>query len=178
MHVYLLHFEAPIHHAKHYTGSTNDLARRFAEHFAGEGSAITAELKKRGLGFRVARVWKVETRESEYIAKLQKSGPKLCPICHPKNKRLNMGTGVPITALNRSGIRTNWNRLPENQPTTPTSNELCQTAEFTTRTKTNAPSNGRQNKKTTKIMVPCSQISPQGSQRKRDMLTEKLCKPF
>ena len=42
--VYLLHFDRPYAHARHYTGWTTDLTTRLADHAAGHGARLLAVL--------------------------------------------------------------------------------------------------------------------------------------
>ncbi len=48
--VYLLHLERPYQHAKHYTGWTQDLAARLAEHAAGRGARLLEVAGAHGIG--------------------------------------------------------------------------------------------------------------------------------
>ena len=77
--VYLLHFDRPYHHARHYIGFATDLDRRMEEHRAGRGARLMAVIASAGIGFVVARTWpgdrKLERRLKNY------HGPRLCPIC-------------------------------------------------------------------------------------------------
>ena len=106
--LYLLHFDEPIAHAQHYLGSTERLQTRLKEHATGHGSTLTTEFHKRAIGFTVARVWIVQHRTAEQIAKHQKNAPSMCWICNPENQRFNIGESVTITRLQKSGIRTRW----------------------------------------------------------------------
>lgn len=84
MAVYLLHFDRPLHHAKHYIGFTRDLETRIALHRKPNGSshhALMRAVYRAGIGFTVARVWPDGDRELERKLKARKSAPRLCPIC-------------------------------------------------------------------------------------------------
>jgi hypothetical protein len=83
--IYLLHFEKPYHHARHYLGWTeaNSLDDRLHHHRNGnkEGSKLMAAVSKAGIGFTIARLW-AGTRHDERKLKNQKNASKqLCPIC-------------------------------------------------------------------------------------------------
>jgi len=108
IYVYLLHFHSPIEHAKHYIGSTADIAKRMAEHASGNGARITNELGQRGIGFTLARVWEVPSRDFERKFKDQNNGPRFCPICHPGDyqKTLKGLQSISKALLERSGIQT------------------------------------------------------------------------
>lgn len=87
--IYLLCFERPYKHARHYLGfaaaPTPD--ERIQEHRDGTGSRLMAVIKAAGIGFTVARVWKDATRTDERALKDRKNtGAKLCPICRAARK--------------------------------------------------------------------------------------------
>lgn len=84
---YLLHFDEPIAHAKHYLGSTTNLERRISEHRRGYRARLMEVLKERGIGFQVARVWEGGDRQLEKKLKKQKQGTRLCPICNPRKEQ-------------------------------------------------------------------------------------------
>lgn len=78
--VYLLHFDKPLAHARHYMGYAEDLERRLKRHARGEGARRTQVLVEQGIGWRLARVWPGD-RKLERRLKNRKSAPKLCPLC-------------------------------------------------------------------------------------------------
>jgi hypothetical protein len=50
--VYLLHFDRPYRHARHYLGQwAQDLDARLADHDAGRGARLTAVVKAAGIGW-------------------------------------------------------------------------------------------------------------------------------
>jgi predicted GIY-YIG superfamily endonuclease len=55
--VYLLHFERPYRHARHYLGSAEDLEARLALHRAGREARLLEVIAGAGIGFVVARTW-------------------------------------------------------------------------------------------------------------------------
>jgi hypothetical protein len=55
---YLLHFERPYRHARHYPGWSADLEARLADHRAGRGSPLIRAAAVAGVGFVVARTWR------------------------------------------------------------------------------------------------------------------------
>lgn len=85
--VYLIHFERPYKHAKHYLGSTNDLNVRLANHRKGQGARLIQVLLEHGINYRLSRLWKFDTeREArlfERTLKRQKNSPRFCPWCNP-----------------------------------------------------------------------------------------------
>ena len=93
MTVYLLHFEEPIGdlsnprgQARHYLGFTDDLEQRLQAHRSGNGSAIMAEVSRRGIAWQLARTWN-GSRDLERRLKNQHNGPRLCPLCKGGSKR-------------------------------------------------------------------------------------------
>ena len=81
---YLLHFDRPYRHARHYLGWTKDkatLARRVEHHRNGSGARLTAVVSAAGIGFTVARTWDKGDRTEERKLKNRKNAPRLCPVC-------------------------------------------------------------------------------------------------
>jgi predicted GIY-YIG superfamily endonuclease len=86
--VYLLHFDRPYRHARHYTGWTSDLDHRLAEHAAGRGARLLAVIHAAGIGWQLARTWP-GTRTAERALKRQGGASRRCPLCgiHPTQRR-------------------------------------------------------------------------------------------
>lgn len=84
--VYLIHFDRPYKHAKHYTGWTDNLERRLAEHRAGTGARLMAVIKEAGIGWQLARTWE-GTRARERQLK-QRGASRHCPVCKEINALL------------------------------------------------------------------------------------------
>lgn len=80
MTVYLIHFDRPYKHARHYLGSAKDLNARLAEHRAGHGARLIQVIQEAGIGWRVARTWE-GGRLLECCLKARKNSPHLCPLC-------------------------------------------------------------------------------------------------
>ena len=87
--VYLLHFDTAFGHARHYTGWTNDLAARLAQHAAGRGARLTEVVKDAGIGWRLARTWPNATRTFERKLKNQGGASRRCPACGITPRTLN-----------------------------------------------------------------------------------------
>lgn len=84
MPVYLIHFDQPYKHARHYLGWTEDLSRRLEEHTNGNGSNLVHVISEAGITWKLARVWENAPRGFEmHLKKHRKNTPKLCPICNP-----------------------------------------------------------------------------------------------
>jgi predicted GIY-YIG superfamily endonuclease len=79
--VYLLHFEKPYCHARHYMGFTDNLDRRLAEHRNGSGSRLMEVISQAGIGWELARTWPKGDRALERKLKKQKHAWRHCPIC-------------------------------------------------------------------------------------------------
>lgn len=79
--VYLLHFNRPYKHAKHYLGSTRNLDQRISEHLNGHGARLLEVLVLNNISFQLVRTWKGD-KKLERKLKNMKCSPKLCPICN------------------------------------------------------------------------------------------------
>ncbi len=79
--VYLCCFDKPIHHAKHYLGSTGNLHERIKRHRNGTSRAcLPRAFHKLGIGFTVTRTWEGGFELEKELKKL-KNNRKLCPRC-------------------------------------------------------------------------------------------------
>ena len=81
--VYLLHFDTPYCHARHYIGYTTNLDQRLAMHAAGRGARLMAVIHDAGIHWAVAWVI-VGDRQLERRLKDRHESPRLCPICNPR----------------------------------------------------------------------------------------------
>jgi hypothetical protein len=79
--VYLICFERPYRHARHYLGWTNDLEHRMEKHLRGQGSPLIRAAIGVGIAVTLARVWPDADRNFESRLKRRKEGPRLCPRC-------------------------------------------------------------------------------------------------
>ena len=83
--VYLLHFDEPYKHARHYLGCTGNLEQRLEAHGTGRGARLMEVVHEAGIRFVLARLWKFDTYEQarawERKLKTWQAGPRLCPIC-------------------------------------------------------------------------------------------------
>ncbi len=78
--MYLLHFDQPYKHAKHYIGWTSDLDERLAHHASGHGARLLAVVGAAGIGWRLARTWS-GGRARERQIKKQGGASRCCPLC-------------------------------------------------------------------------------------------------
>jgi len=81
---YLLHFDRPYGHARHYVGWTQDLAARLQAHARGRGARLVQVVVKAGIGFRLARTWPESTRDREDLIKHAGGARRYCPECGVK----------------------------------------------------------------------------------------------
>lgn len=86
--VYLLHFDEPIAHAKHYIGWSKEHPEkeggRIEQHRKGQAARLTQVLLEKQIGFTVTRIWEDVDRNFERRLKNMKCSPKYCPTCRKK----------------------------------------------------------------------------------------------
>ena len=80
MTVYLLHFDQPYKHARHYLGQSENVKRRLAEHEAGRGARLLAVVHEAGIGWELARLWPGGPARERQI-KRQGGLSRRCPLC-------------------------------------------------------------------------------------------------
>ncbi len=79
--VYLIHFDKPLKHAKHYLGySENNVRGRVQKHRTGKGAKLMAAATKNGISWHVSRTWD-GGRDLERMLKDQHNSSDLCPTC-------------------------------------------------------------------------------------------------
>lgn len=83
--VYLIHFDAPYRHARHYIGWTRDLPSRLAAHRAGNGSRLMAVITEAGITWRLARTWPGD-HCLEHKLKDRHGASRFCPICQMERR--------------------------------------------------------------------------------------------
>lgn len=89
--IYLIHFERPYHHAKHYIGWSSDVDARMIAHEVGRGSALMRAVTGAGIKWKVVRTWP-GTRDDERRLHRQKNSPaRLCPVCLEAAKAVKAG---------------------------------------------------------------------------------------
>lgn len=79
--VYLLHFDEPYKHARHYIGWSDNLDARIDAHRNGTGARLLEVIIGAGIGFCVARTWKRKTRAYERRLKKRGGAARICPLC-------------------------------------------------------------------------------------------------
>jgi hypothetical protein len=78
--VYLLHFDPPLGHARHYIGWAKNAEARLVEHKAGRGGRLPAAAAAAGCESVIARTWP-GTRADERKRKRRHEAPRMCPLC-------------------------------------------------------------------------------------------------
>ena len=79
--VYLICFDQPFKHARHYLGWAKNIGQRLKEHRNGHGARLLAVVREAEIEWRVIRVWPGETRALEARFKASHDRVSLCPIC-------------------------------------------------------------------------------------------------
>jgi hypothetical protein len=84
--IYMLHFDQPYKHARHYVGFTEDLFYRLERHRHGRGARLVEVIWDAGIGFTLVRVCE-GTRFTERLIKNAGGAVRYCPACttHPRN---------------------------------------------------------------------------------------------
>ncbi len=89
MPVYLLHFERPYKHARHYVGMTVNLDRRLEQHRTGDGyqqNRLMQMVHEHGIPFQLARTWEGgRVREVQIHRRGGKA--KFCAVCRAAARR-------------------------------------------------------------------------------------------
>lgn len=90
--VYLIHFDRPLAHARHYLGFVDHalghtVEARLAYHRRGRGSKLLRAVVAAGIDFQVARVWPEGDRTLERQLKKRKKAAQLCPLCKLEDAR-------------------------------------------------------------------------------------------
>lgn len=84
--IYILHFDTALAHAEHYTGCTSNLRQRLTAHARGNGSLLTRELHKQGIGWQLGGLAECtinRMRSLERGLKDQHNVSRYCQICSP-----------------------------------------------------------------------------------------------
>lgn len=83
--IYLLHFDQPFKHTRHYIGWASNLEARLEHHRRGTGARLLAVLNQHGIGWTLARTWS-GTRSRERQLKNMGGASRRCPMCGIKVK--------------------------------------------------------------------------------------------
>lgn len=94
--VYILHFVEPLHHARHYAGSTRNIKARIERHRSGGAARLTRALMLEGIDFVVAVVLQSpDRRRDERKLKDKKATRFYCPLCARQPRRLPECIAIP-----------------------------------------------------------------------------------
>ncbi len=83
--VYLVHFSRRHHGAQHYMGFSTNVPKRVKAHRAGRGAPLLAAVSKRGIPWRVVRIWRGKDGFFEQRLKHGFALRNLCPACSGPN---------------------------------------------------------------------------------------------
>ncbi|WP_173130929.1 hypothetical protein [Kibdelosporangium persicum] len=78
--VYLLHFDRPYRHARHYIGWAKNVTSRLALHEAGQGARLLQVVQAAGITWTLARTWR-GSRSRERQIKRMGGAARRCPLC-------------------------------------------------------------------------------------------------
>ena len=88
--VYLIHFERPYQHARHYIGYTDNLDQRIHDHECNaHGARLLQVVREAGIHFVVVRTWPDGDPALERKLKRQKKAWMLCPMCKAERRGPN-----------------------------------------------------------------------------------------
>lgn len=96
--IYVIHFDKPYKHAKHYTGIAQNVEKRIEKHSKGQGSRLMQVLKENNIGFRYNIIAEFPTfseahAEEKRLKTKVKKPQRYCPICKSlKKEKLNEQT--------------------------------------------------------------------------------------
>lgn len=92
MPVYLLHFDQPYKHARHYIGWAKDgrnLKLRLRHHENGNGAHLLKVCLDHEITWKLAKVWDDGDRSFERRLKNRHGANRFCPICKGKETQTN-----------------------------------------------------------------------------------------
>jgi len=83
--IYILHFDRPFSHAKHYVGSADNVSLRVLEHATGRGANLMRHVVGAGIGFIVSCTFPGTRGDERIMKKRWKDVAKRrCPVCSGK----------------------------------------------------------------------------------------------
>ena len=80
--VYLIHFEKPYKHARHYIGYADNIDARIKHHRHNTGARLLQVVNAAGIKWEVVRVWEGAGRDFERRLKNAKDSDYFCPTCN------------------------------------------------------------------------------------------------
>ena len=94
MAVYLIHFDRPYKHARHYIGYAEEVDKRMIRHRAGTGCNLIRVIQEAGIGWEVVRIWPEGDRTFERKLKERHRSADLCPCCRGTQQEGNHDTSI------------------------------------------------------------------------------------
>jgi len=88
MAVYLLHFDRPFGHARHYCGWAVDVEGRLQHHENGTGANLLRFVRAAGITWRLVRTWPDGDKTFERRVKRQGGLARVCPECSTRPRPL------------------------------------------------------------------------------------------
>ena len=85
--IYMLHFDRPYKHARHYVGWTDDLFDRLDRHACGHGARLIAVIWHAGIGFTLVRICEGTRYTERAIKNAGRRGPLLPGLYLPAMDR-------------------------------------------------------------------------------------------
>jgi hypothetical protein len=115
--VYLLHFERPYKHARHYLGFAEDLQRRLELHHAGRGARLVQVVVAAGIGFQLVRTGRATGRSSGHSrtattrrrAYVPCAGPRGAAMADQSSRRRSTRFPLHLRVYARTPL-CRWNR--------------------------------------------------------------------
>lgn len=92
--IYLLHFDQPFGHAKHYMGWARNLDGRLQHHAAGTGANLLKHVAAAGIGWTLSRTWTGD-RDRERRLKQMGGLSRRCPLCGVKPRSEDASVSSP-----------------------------------------------------------------------------------
>lgn len=78
--IYLIHFDRPYKHARHYIGLTRiGVEQRLERHRSDSGAKLLKAVQAAGIKYDVVRTWEGDAALERRLKK-RKDAPKLCPV--------------------------------------------------------------------------------------------------
>jgi predicted GIY-YIG superfamily endonuclease len=107
--VYLLHFDRPYRHARHYVGWAKDVTARLAQHEVGQGARLLQVVRDAGITWTLARTWE-GTRRRERQIKSMGGASRRCPLCgvRPMTDRAPVLSAEWVTAYQLRELTDRW----------------------------------------------------------------------
>jgi predicted GIY-YIG superfamily endonuclease len=96
---YMLCFDRPYQHARHYVGWSEDVLDRLDQHAKGHGARLVEVITQAGIGFTLVRV-REGTRTTERAIKNAGGSVRYCPACTPRPRNGQWGP-VPADLIPR-----------------------------------------------------------------------------